>query len=282
MSKRVLGLCISLVLSLAAAGASAITTPNKGNAPPVAGPVDAFRNNIAGLTFAIDSGQFHGRRLAGLYQFRGILRSDLMELQPALEDLGKAIRLDAKNPENHLQYANVLAKLKRDDAALAALNKAEKLNPRLPALYMQRGYIYYYRHQHRQALSAFEQAWKLNTKDAYSLLWIYIAAEKTSGQGRAALATRIADITLDEWPGKLLKLYVGGLDVAQFTAELSADRPSPWQEVEAHFYLGQFLNVNGEREAAAQAFQRAQGMHLVEFIEHHLALRELEARLGEL
>lgn len=282
MSKSRVYWLLLLSLSLVPLGAFAIATQNKGVAPPMAGPQDSLRNNIAGLTYAIESGRFHGKRLAGLYKFRGILRSDMMELESALVDLAKAIALESKNPENYLQLATVLYRLRRDDEALSALAKAERLSPRSSMLYMQRGYLHYYRQQYQAALKDFESAWRLNVKDAYALLWIFIAAEKERGQGRQALEKKRSDAMLDEWPGELIKLYKGDLSATQFESNLRQTQPSPWQVCEARFYLGQYYALHGERDAALQQFQLAHAMQQVEFTEHHLAKRELAAWVGGL
>ncbi|CAM4053919.1 DUF3857 domain-containing protein [Roseateles saccharophilus] len=112
----------------------------------------------------------------------------------------------------------------------------------------------------------------------FTLLWLYLAAERQGGRGQAAIADEVAsvDSTREEWGGVLLRYLGGALDR---DALLKAARAKPEQErlrlAEAYFFIGQQLAAQGRRGEALPWFERTVSTQAVPYREVTLAQWEL-------
>lgn len=116
----------------------------------------------------------------------------------------------------------------------------------------------------------------------FTLLWLYLAAERQGGRGQAAIADEVAsvDTTREDWSAQLLRYLGGALDRDGL---LKAAKAKPEQErlrlAEAYFFIGQQLAAQGRRGEALPWFERTLATQAVPYREFTLAQWEL--RRGE-
>jgi lipoprotein NlpI/transglutaminase-like putative cysteine protease len=117
----------------------------------------------------------------------------------------------------------------------------------------------------------------------FTLLWLYLAAERQGGRGKAAIADEVANVDTgrDEWGGQLLRYLGGALDR---DALLKAAKAKPEQErlrlAEAYFFIGQQLAAQGKRGEALPWFERTVATQAVPYREFTLAQWELKRGSG--
>jgi len=120
---------------------------------------------------------------------------------------------------------------------------------------------------------------------SFTLLWLYLAAERQGGRGRAAIADEVASVDTtarEDWGGTLLRYLGGALDR---DALLKAARAKPEQErlrlAEAYFFIGQQLAAQGRRGDAMPWFERTVSTQAVPYREVTLAQWELKRGPGD-
>jgi tetratricopeptide (TPR) repeat protein len=110
----------------------------------------------------------------------------------------------------------------------------------------------------------------------FALIWLYFAAERQGGRGKAAIA--LAGVEPDKFTGALLRYLTGELDREGL---LRQARVKPEMErlnlAEAHFYIGQRLLTQGQRDEALRAFQRTLDTQAVPYREYSYAQVELKS-----
>jgi lipoprotein NlpI len=105
------------------------------------------------------------------------------------------------------------------------------------------------------AVADLNQAVELNPKNAYAALWLDIADRRSYLPSRLAeTATRI---DLSQWPGPVIRLYLGQLTpAAVFTL---ADDPNAKTKkgllCQANFFIGEMALQHGARDDAMRLFR---------------------------
>lgn len=111
----------------------------------------------------------------------------------------------------------------------------------------------------------------------FALLWVYLAAERQGGRGKAAIAADLDTADAGKWSGALLRYLGGSLDR---DALLKLAREKPETErlrlAEAFYFIGQQLAAQGRRAEALPWFERAVGTQAVPYREYTLAQWELK------
>lgn len=111
----------------------------------------------------------------------------------------------------------------------------------------------------------------------FTLLWLYLAAERQGGRGREAIAEELAAADASKWSGALLSYLGGSLDRE---ALLKRAREKPETErlrlAEAYFFIGQQLAAQGRRGEALPWFERTLATQAVPYREFTLAQWELK------
>jgi lipoprotein NlpI len=235
---------------------------------------------IAACSRAIATGRLSGHDLAVIYDNRAVEYQNKGDLDRAIADYNEAIRLD---PEYVTAYRNRARtwNLKGDaDNSIADFNQAIKLNPKDAEAFFGRGRTFLGSGALPKALADLNQASELNPKGAYIALWLDIAG------ARSNLSTRLADaathIDMTNWPGPLIRLYLGQLTPEAVLA--AADDPNPeikrGQICGANFYGGELALLNGAGGDAVRLLKLAASDCPKTFIEYAGAIAELKL-LGE-
>lgn len=111
----------------------------------------------------------------------------------------------------------------------------------------------------------------------FVLLWLYLAAERQGGRGKAAIADELASADAGQWSGALLSYLGGSLDRE---ALLKRAKEKPETErlrlAEAYFFIGQQLAAQGRRGEALPWFERTLTTQAVPYREFTLAQWELK------
>jgi len=104
-----------------------------------------------------------------------------------------------------------------------------------------------------EASAEFERYLQVKPDYVFGALWLYLARAHSKQDGGPALADRSQQLDLSQWPGPLVKVYLGALAADDALAAAKQGDPSyrDRQACEAAFYIGEFKLVSG-RAAEAQ------------------------------
>jgi lipoprotein NlpI len=125
------------------------------------------------------------------------------------------------------------------------------LAPERRGIYANRGLVSYVRGDYRQAAQDLSLARERMPDKADLLLWLYLA-EARSGSA-TAVAELDAKLEPQRWPYPVGKLFRGRLsaDKTLATAKDAEERCG------AHFYIGEWQLIGGDRQAAVDSLQAA-------------------------
>lgn len=227
-----------------------------------------------------------GSRLAARVLAERAQASNLLgDFAGGLADAEAALQtqLPAEEAAGALEARGVaLVGLGRPAEALAAFNEQARLdsgNP--PGSWL--GMAHYLLGDYAQAEAALRDSAANASGESrqFALLWVYLAAERQGGRGRAAIADELAglDSDADGWGSALLRYLGGTLDRE---ALLKRAKAQPAQErlrlAEAYFFIGQQLAAQGRAGEARPWFERTLTTQAVPYREFTLAQWELKQR----
>jgi lipoprotein NlpI len=113
----------------------------------------------------------------------------------------------------------------------------------------------------------------------FSMVWLYLAAERNGGRGRAAVEEYIDAVDASKITGALLRYMVGRIDSNALLRQAGEDAAmARLNQAEAHFYIGQRLLLQGQRDEALRAFQRTLDTRATPYRE--LSFAQLELKRG--
>lgn len=228
---------------------------------------------IADFTTAIQIDDKYALAYAG----RGHARLIKDRRALALADLDEAIRLDTTNSRAYLDRAWIHGKAGDADRAIADYGAAIRLAPQYAWIYASRGRLLVSTGQSTEALADFDRAAELEPNGAYHALWREIAARRAGSSSQLSAAAEKLDLA--QWPGPVVRLYLGRLTPADLLT--AADNPDPVkkreQVCEANFYTAAYVLMRDDRSAAIRLFRLAAADCPHNFIEFDAALAELKA-----
>jgi lipoprotein NlpI len=214
------------------------------------------------------------------YNGRGNVWSDNGDLERAIADYTEAIRLDSEYATAYRNRARTWIQKDDADNSIADFDQAIKLNPKDAEAFFGRGRTYLGSGALPKALADLDQASELKPKDAYIALWLDIAGARSNLSSRLAEAATHVDMT--NWPGAVIRLYLGQLTPEAVLA--AADDPNPeikrGQVCEANFYGGELALINDGGGDAVRLLKLAASDCPKTFIEYDGAIAELKL-LGE-
>ncbi|MGD8567707.1 MAG: tetratricopeptide repeat protein [Gammaproteobacteria bacterium] len=234
-------------------------------------PVD---ETIASFTKVINSGRLQDSALAEVYRERGIHYADLGHYDKAVADFTDAVKLNPKYVTAFIGRANAYAKLEQYKAAYQDFATAQQLSPKNTAIYVMRGSLNFLLGRFKDAIADYRYYLSLKPNDMYRMLWLHLSQKYLDKDKPSDLARYSQRVNLDEWPGALIKLYLGRVGPDDFVKAFrkNMDTMQPQYLCEGFYYLGQYLLLTGKQKLAADAFRQAVKTNAKDTIEYEFAL----------
>lgn len=229
---------------------------------------------IASYNKYIDSGRLHGVVLAQRYWERGIQYGKLGHYESAVSDYTSAIRLDPNLISAYLDRAIGYARLEKYQEAYADLDTVLQIQPNNLRAYMTRGTLSFLVGKYQYAAADFKRYLQLNPKDIYRMLWLYLSEKYQDRNAVSDVPRFSAKVNLDQWPGAILKLYLGEVEAGTVIEALAKGVPNMQigHACEAYYYLAQYYLLQGNRQTALELFNKAVATHAKAFVEYEFAL----------
>lgn len=236
---------------------------------------------LARLGQLIDSGKYHGKQLSQLYYERGILLNNLGLDAMSRLDFSRSIQI---TPDFAPSY-NFLGMFYLDnqdlDNAYEAFDSAIELDSTDSYSYFTRALALYYGHKYTLAERDIRRYQPVAANDPYRLVWQYLIQSKDDP--KAAMAdlreayqqNRIED----NWSWDIVGLYTGDVSAKDYmqAADTAATNLQLAQQLcEAYFYLAKKMQLEGKDQMAITYFKLSLSGNVYEYIEHRLALLELQ------
>jgi lipoprotein NlpI len=107
---------------------------------------------------------------------------------------------------------------------------------------------------YNDAVSNLTRSVHLEGDDPYAVLWLYLARARSGNQNAATEpAANAAKLKSPDWPYPVVDLYLG-----KATPQATLDAPTnPDDRCEAQFYVGEWLLVQGDADAARDRLKQA-------------------------
>jgi lipoprotein NlpI len=229
-------------------------------------------------TETLQRGGADGPLAAAALERRAIANSMLNDPSATLADADRALAASPEGGYSHYTRGLALLSLGRADEAVTAMQQYK--NPSSRA-FLDRGIggALYYQGQYAQAEQSFRQAAQDSSGEdrVFALTWLYLAAERAGGKGKAALGPFLSEVDKAAWPGVLLHYLAGQADQDELLKLARQDkRMERLNLTEAYFYVGQQLLLRGQTDDARRMFQRTVEINATPYREHALAEVELK------
>lgn len=216
-------------------------------------------------------------RYAAAYEARGFAYQLQGNLDRALSDYGEVIRLDPKFVAAYNDRGSAY-RLKGDfDRAIEDHTWAIRLEPNAAMGYERRGYVQYLAGRLPQALADLTQANAISPSNAYVVLLLDIAGQRSNLPSR--LDGLSSKVDMRAWPAPVFRLYLGQMTTDSLLA--AADDLDPVKKrgkvCEANFYTGELALIRGKKDDAAKLFTAASSDCPLNWTEWEFANVELKA-----
>ena len=202
---------------------------------------------------------------------RGVIFVQRGEYDRAIADHTKTIEIDPKYSKGYNNRGDAYRGKGDFDRAITEYSKAIELEPKNAFYIADRGYIRFHKGDFGSAAEDLRQA--LALKDyAYAMLFRYLArarAGETAGPELEANAGRLSN---KNWPYAAIELLLGKR-TPEATLPDAADND---EKCEAHFYIGEWHLLRGNRTSAAGWLKLAQDTCPKGTTEYYAAVAEFK------
>ncbi len=249
-----------------------------------------FKGDFDRAFSAFDKAIALDANFAAAYVDRGALYVNRGDADRAIADLDKAVALDPNNANAYNNRAIAYDMVKGDvDRAIADYGRAIALDPNLATAHANRGIGYYIKGEMDEALADFDAAVKLEPKNfvlyvgsglvhlyrgaladaqtdfktatevapaySYAVLWRYIVERRSNMPSALPLAAKQLD--LKNWPGPVVRLFLGETTPDETLAAADDDNPRIKQShvCEGQLFAGEFALLRGLKDEARRQFQ---------------------------
>lgn len=261
--------CMAIALALAVSPLALAVVPQR-----MLGDTQPIGDTIASFNKYIDSGRLQGKALAQRYWERGIQYGKLGHYDKAVADYTSAINLNPQLVTAYIDRGVGYARLEQYREAYADLDAALRLEPNNLRAYVTRGTLSFLVGKYEYAAADFKRSLELNPGDIYRMLWLYLSEQYHDRNAPSQVPQYSAKVNLDQWPGALLKLYMGEVDAEAVVEALSKGVPNMQigHACEAYYYLGQYYLLHNNRQAAIELFNKAVATNAKDYVEYEFAL----------
>jgi lipoprotein NlpI len=214
---------------------------------------------------------------ADAYEMRGKAYGYKGDIERALADYDEAIRV---NPKRAADVNNLrgLAYMEKGDfaGAITAFSESVRTDPQAMIAYFNRGRANLFAGALPKAIEDYKRALAIAPGYPYTALWLDIAEARSKVP--STLPQAIAKLNMKEWPGPVIRMYLGQMTPAAVLA--AADNPDAakktGQVCEANFYSGEWALRQGAKDEAAPRFRVAARECPKTLIEANAAALELK------
>ena len=196
------------------------------------------------------------------YTNRGFALLESGDAAAAENDFTESLRIDPKQPSVLGMRATARLEQGKTEQAIADHRQAVKLAPDNPVAHADLGYALFFVGRYAEALQEFDRAVELDQSRQYLNPWRYLAMAR-AGQAEEAREKFVPLIEADEskrnWIDHLLTFLSGQIDAERLMKSVNRSKPEieSAQLCEAHFFIGQKLQMAGDLDAAADHFEQA-------------------------
>jgi lipoprotein NlpI len=184
------------------------------------------------------------RNRGDVYRLKG-------EFDRAIEDYSGAIRLDPKYVVAFVGRGDAYRKKGDYDHAIPDYTEVIRLDPENAGGYEKRGKTNFLKGDFTAAATDLLRANLADSAD--SMLWLYLARRHSGQDGAAELSANAARLKSKNWPYQIIDFYLG----RRSADEMLSEGPEPGERCEAHFFLGEWQLLGGNKTDAKSAFQAA-------------------------
>jgi lipoprotein NlpI len=238
-----------------------------GDAQPVGATVASFGKYI-------NSGRLQGAALAQRYWERGIQYGKLGHYDKAISDYTSAIKLNPQLTNIYIDRAVGYARLEKYNEAYADLNTVLQAQPNNLRAYVTRGTLNFLVGKYENAAADFKRYLQLKPNDIYRMLWLFLSEKYHNRDAVSDVPKFSANVNLDQWPGAILKLYLGEVEAEAVIDALSKGVPNMQigHACEAYYYLAQYFLLQNNRQKALELFNKAVATQAKSYVEYEFAL----------
>lgn len=236
-------------------------------------PVDA---TILSHTKIINSGRLTAEELTKRYWERGKHYASLKQLDQAVMDYNSAINVSRSYAPAYIDRAYANARMEKYKLAFNDLHMAAKIQPNNTYVYATRGAMNFLLGRYKFAVKDFKTYLKLKPKDMYRMLWLYLSEKYQNRSAISAVPEMVKVVDLNDWPGALLRLYIGQVNAEDVIKALSETRMSRGHKCEAYYYLGQYYLLQNNKATALKLFKKAIATRAKAYTEYEFSLAYIE------
>lgn len=235
-----------------------------------------------------DDGQLDSDRLpptlrAQVLVAKGMHLDNLDKVQQAKGAFDAALVLDPSNPDAHEALAVNAVLRAKDDEAVREVAETLRLAPGRAKPNAIRGWAHFLGGNPAAARNDFVGALQSReeVEHSYDAIWLYLAAQRSGGDGVKAVQGFEPTGSYPEWPFSVLQLMEGRVDFgAALAASQENGQRSLGHECELYFFAGEKAIADGDLATARKYLRQSLATGESDFTEYHAAEREL-TRIGD-
>jgi lipoprotein NlpI len=140
--------------------------------------------------------------------------------------------------------------------------------------YVTRGTLNFLVGKYENAAADFKRYLRLKPNDIYRMLWLFLSEKYHNRDAVSDVPQFSARVNLDQWPGAILKLYLGEVEAEAVIDALSKGVPNMQigHACEAYYYLAQYFLLQNDRQKALELFNKAVATQAKSYVEYEFAL----------
>ncbi|WP_455205958.1 tetratricopeptide repeat protein [Kaarinaea lacus] len=233
-----------------------------------------LNETINSYTKIINSNRLVGSELALRYWERGKQFASLGHYDAAIDDYSKTIRLAPNFVSAYVDRAVAYARLEKYKLAYQDLNLAVKTHPDDVNVYKTRGALSFLLGKYDYAAADYKRYLQLKPGDLYRILWLHLSEKYQNRNANSSIRSYINGVDLAVWPGAIVELYAGDIEVENLSKALSQgvrDMTSG-HVCEAYYYIGQYYLLQNDKSKALELFNKAVATNAKSYIEYEFAL----------